>query len=103
MDILILLHHIVIIAVLVIPLLPMNILRYIFFIPIIIPTLWIIFGDCPLTMAHGKNDKNQNFTQEIYSNFIPNISRVQTNTLNTFILVLSMTIIAYRFRNSCNI
>ena len=103
MDILIILHYIVILVILTLPWLPLNILRYIFFIPLIIPLLWLIFGDCPLTMAHGKNDKNQNFTQKIYSNFIPNISEAKTDNINTFILVLSMTIIAYRFRSACNI
>lgn len=103
MDILLILHYIIILIILTLPWLPLNILRYIFFIPLIIPLLWVIFGDCPLTMAHGKNNNNQNFTQEIYSNIIPNISAIQTDNINTFILVLLMTIIAYRFRSACNI
>lgn len=101
MDKIIFLHYFVIFFIISIPFHPMKILKYTFIIPLLIPTLWLFFGDCPLTLLHGKNDKDEIFTQELYSRYIPNISLKTTDNLNTFILVLVVSLISIRFKNKC--
>tara|TARA_E500000178_G_C16468175_1_gene507527 strand:+ start:214 stop:519 length:306 start_codon:yes stop_codon:yes gene_type:complete len=101
MDKIIFLHYVVILFIISIPFHPMKILKYTFITPLLIASLWLFFGDCPLTIIHGKNDKNEIFTQELYSKCIPNISLKTTENLNTFILVLVVSIVLIRFKNKC--
>ena len=101
MNILVLFHYLILLTYCYLPFMPMKVLRYLYFTPIILPTLWVITGDCPLSKAHrNKNDKNS-FTKKIYMKFNKNITQQQSNHVNTFILVLIMLIIATRFRNKC--
>ncbi len=47
-------HMLIIILVILIPIYPIEIIKYTFFIPIILPIIWLIFGDCPLSKYHYK-------------------------------------------------
>jgi hypothetical protein len=87
MEFLRLIHYLILLFLISMPLLPINILRHIYFIPVIIPLLWVLFGSCPLTMAHGQNGDSESFTQSIYKHIYPNTTIYHTHSLNTLILV----------------
>ena len=98
MNILLILHYIIILFVVAIPFMPYKVLKYLYFIPLIIPTLWVLTGDCPISKSHRTTKDEDSFTRNIYKKFNKNITEQDTSHLNTFLLVLIMFLIATRFR-----
>jgi hypothetical protein len=90
MKVLEFIHYGLMVFIVTMPLLPRPILRQVYFVPVIIPLLWVICGDCPLTMAHGRNENNDSFSQSIYKNLFPNITEEQTRSFNTLVLISSV-------------
>ena len=87
MNFLHILHYAIIAFILFMPLYPINILKHIYYFPVIIPLLWVICGECPLTAAHGRNEARDSFTQSIYKKFYPDITEHRTDSINALILV----------------
>lgn len=94
-------HYLILLLLLSLPFMPIQILKYIYFIPLLLPTLWLITGKCPLSEAHKVRGDNASFTRSIYKNIFKNITEDQTSSLNTFLLVLIMVLVSTRFRNNC--
>ena len=93
MDVLYIIHLILTLLLFTIPFWPLNYLKYGVYIPLIISTIWVIFNGCPLTQIQTNLDSD-NFTQEIFQYFIPDISSTFTEHINTFILIL-VTVIGF--------
>ena len=90
------LHMIIPIYIILMPFLPVKILKKIFYLPIILPLMWIIFGECPLNKLHKKQVENKDFIQSILSNLYPKISKRLSNNITTFILLLSVVLSALK-------
>ena len=101
MKLLEVLHILILLFFLSIPFLPFNILKKIYFLPIILPLIWVFFGACPISVAHGNDPEKMSFTRRIYNNINKNITQRQTSDINTLILVSIMVLIVIRFKERC--
>ena len=81
-------HYLIPLFFISIPLFPVNILKYIFFIPIILPLLWIIYGNCPLTNLHKKTLNEPTFLHSLFLKIFPKITAKTSDYIITFILIL---------------
>ena len=98
MSILLLLHYFILFLVLFLPFMPYRFFRYLYFTPILIPSIWVLTGDCPLSIVHRKKGDQESFTKSIYKKFNKNITEQDTSHFNTFLLVFIMVLIATRFK-----
>ena len=103
MSILEIIHIILILFVVTLPLQPVRILKYCYFIPIIMPLLWVVFGSCPISTAHGNHPDKVSFTRKFYMKIKKDITQAETSNINTFILVLLMVLIARKLKNKCKL
>ena len=87
MNFLHIIHYALLVCIICMPLYPVKILKHIYYFPVIIPLLWVICGECPLTAAHGQNEARDSFTQSIYKKVYPDISEHDTDSINALILV----------------
>lgn len=69
-------HNLIILFIFLIPIYPIEILKYTFFIPIFLPLLWLIYGDCPLSKYY----KNDDFIFDAIR-FILNKIKLKKNTI----------------------
>lgn len=91
MDVLYAVHLLILLVMISIPLWPPPYLKYGVYLPVILSATWVIFNGCPLT-AIQSNIEGDNFTREIYSYIIPNISEKRADHVTTFILILITTL-----------
>lgn len=103
MSILEIIHIILILFVVTLPLQPVRILKYCYFIPIIMPLLWVVFGSCPISTAHGNHPDKVSFTRKFYMKIKKDITQAETSNINTLILVLIMVLIARKLKNKCKL
>jgi hypothetical protein len=103
MSILEVIHIIIILFVATLPLQSVKVLKYCYFIPIIMPLLWVIFGSCPISTAHGNHPDKISFTRKHYMKIKKDITQKETSDINTLILVLIMVLIARKFKNKCRL
>tara|TARA_B100000242_G_C42985430_1_gene457389 strand:- start:215 stop:535 length:321 start_codon:yes stop_codon:yes gene_type:complete len=103
MKILEIIHIILILFVVTLPLQSVKVLKYCYFLPIIMPLLWVIFGSCPMSTAHGDHPDKISFTRKYYMKIKKDITQSQTSDINTLILVLIMVLIARKFKNKCKL
>jgi hypothetical protein len=103
MSILEIIHIILILFVVTLPLQPVKILKYCYFIPIIMPLLWVVFGSCPISTAHGNHPDKVSFTRKFYMKIKKNITQAETSNINTLLLVLIMVLIARKLKNKCRL
>ena len=89
-------HFIIPLGIILIPLLPKSILRKVFFLPIILPITWLIFGGCPITNL--ENNK-KNYIHRKLEPIFPNIKSSQVEYLVTIVLMLSIIISTFRLIN----
>jgi len=80
-------HYLIILFFISLPLYPVNILKYIYFVPIILPLLWIIYGNCPITDLDRKTNQS-NFIHSLFLKVFPKITIKMSDHIITFILVL---------------
>lgn len=103
MSLIYILHIIIQIFIISIPFFPLYILKKgLYLLPLLITFQWLLLDGCILTLADKKNNKNKNepdFMHGILKKLINNkISKQQAENFNSFLLVLILTIIAYRFK-----
>ena len=70
---------------------PISILKYIYWLPIVLYMIWLIFGACPLTELTNGN-KEESFLHEVYQKICPEISLKQSNDI-TYLLFVTIIII----------
>ena len=98
------LHYLILLTILSIPFWSLRYLKYGIYIPWILNLLWIIFGNCPITLVHGHNDENTekenspSFTHEILAKINPNITREYTNIILNFTLITIVMIGMFRLQ-----
>jgi len=93
MDILYAVHLLLFLAILSIPFLPKYCLKYAVYVPMLLSFSWVAFEGCIIT-NHQTNLKNKTFTQDLYNHFIPNISVLQSEHINTAAFTL-ITVIGF--------
>ena len=79
------LHFIIPLALLCLPFLKVNTLKYVYFLPILLPLSWVVLGKCPMTS--GKDFNNGGFVFIELKKIFPNISKKVTYDLITFMLL----------------
>ena len=94
MNILYIAHFIIPISILMLPLLPIEILKYVYFYPIIFPIIWLIFKGCPWTKVHSKKDRDL-FIYPILKKIYKKITIDQTRQIVTICLMGSMLVSSY--------
>jgi hypothetical protein len=68
------LHLLIIPILIILILIPVKILRYIFFLPALIPFIWLIYDGCPISLLHRNDDNDNRFLQDFFDLFNINIS-----------------------------
>ncbi len=105
MNILWYIHFLIPISIVLTPILPINILRYIFWWPIVLYIIWIIFGTCPITKAtkvSKENPDSKNFILPILRKLISNkLTKNQSDHIVNIIILLSIIISGYRLLYTC--
>lgn len=100
MNIIWYLHFLIPIFIVATPILPINILKYIFWWPIILYIIWLIFGTCPITTSttvSKENTDSNNFVLPILRQIISkNITQEQSDNLINITIILSLIISGYR-------
>ena len=90
------LHTLVPLFIITMPLLPIKVLKRIFFIPIILPIIWLIFGKCPINDLHKEQNDEGGFIITLLKNIIPDITAKSTDNLVIITMMLSIIISSYR-------
>ena len=98
MNIHYILHLLVPIYITILPFLPVRILRYLFFTPVLLPIIWLIFDGCPISKADADIVKNYkgSFVYSINKRIFPNITLKGSNNLMKLIIMSSMAISAFK-------
>ena len=85
-SILFFIHLVLLLFVIFLPALPLNILQYAIFVPVILAIMWVILGGCPLTRI-DKNITDNSFTHMVLKKIFPTISKdTSDNTLYAIII-----------------
>lgn len=94
------LHFLIVIFIFTFWLWPVKVLRKWFWIPCVLFFIWFIWEDCPITvLTHGES---QSFMHdEIFTKFVPSITREQSSHLNTFLIVTSIILAAFKVIKCC--
>jgi len=90
-------HYIIILFIILIPCYPIYYLKYLIFVPILLNIIWLTFNGCPLTDKEDVDFINMNVKY-----IFPNITIRQTDYLTSLILIIMISIIAFRFLNYDN-
>ena len=67
------------------------------------PLLWVIFGSCPISTAHGNHPDDISFTRKYYMKIKKDITQKETSDINTLFLVLITVLIARKLKNKCKL
>ena len=95
MNIVYWLHLSFLIFFLTIPIWKVKYLKYLAYVPLILATIWIICGGCPLT--HIQKDLNDElFSQALLKPIFPNITEMEVLRGSYFILILISVISFYK-------
>lgn len=91
------LHYLILLFIISIVFWPLKYLKYGIFIPWILNFIWLVFGNCPITVMHSSKNSNENekqpsFVHDILLKINPNISRGYSNIILYFIM-MSITMI----------
>jgi hypothetical protein len=89
-DILVKLHSAIPLGVVMLPLLPKHILKHIFFIPILLPIIWLFYGGCPITKMDSYNISKKSYIHNHFTKIYKNITRNQTEYIITIVLMFSI-------------
>jgi hypothetical protein len=96
-DIIFILHLIFLIFFLTIPFWKIKYLKYLAYAPLILSTLWIICGGCPLTHIQ-KNLNDELFSQILLKPVFPNVTKEEVVRFTYYILILITVISFYRLK-----
>jgi hypothetical protein len=99
MDILYAIHLFLFGLFLTIPIQPIHFLRYSVYAPLALSIIWLVFQGCPIT-KNQSGLKSDNFTVDIYSKIIPNITVKTAQDINTVGLILITIAGFYRLKCS---
>ena len=91
------LHYLILLFIISIVFWPLKYLKYGIFIPWILNFIWLVFGNCPITVMHSSKNSNENekqpsFVHDMLLKINPNISRGYSNIILYFIM-MSITMI----------
>lgn len=98
-QILIKLHFLIPLFVVTLPLLPKRILKHIFFIPILLPIIWLFCDGCPISNIDTKLIKSKSKNNYIHyhlSKIYADITPSQTNYIINIILMLSIILSTFK-------
>lgn len=99
-------HILIIISILLLPFYPVNILKYIFYIPIIIIIIQIIFNGCIIDKFHSKYISTDDIIKSLFN--ILNIKynkkdeQIQIIRIYYLILILIFSFSVMKLYNNCN-
>ena len=98
MNIFYFIHLLILLFVILLPLTPIKYLKYIYFTPVVLPIVWVIFKKCPLNDMHKDDIKkyNNKFFYSITKRVFPNINVEQSYNVATLLLLLSVIISSIR-------
>ena len=96
------LNNLTILFLIVFPFIPYRFLRFLYFVPVIVPASWIFTELIPVPRSNVTSADYESVTKSIYRRFNKNITEQGTSNINAFVLVLIMLIIATRFRIKAN-
>ena len=100
MEVCVAIHLAIILCVICIPLMPLKILRQVYFIPAIFPVIWIIFGDCPLNRFHENMDDNS-FTKKMLSHVSIDVTTTRASEITNLVVVGTLVASAYKLNLNC--
>ena len=97
-------HILIIILITIIPFFPLSILKYVYWIPLLLPISWIIFDKCPITQLHYNGNITNKDTKiivlyDLFKKININISMNKVEDIISLGLPLLPTICAFRFLN----
>ena len=91
-----LLHLIIIVFMISIMFMPINVIEYIYLLPLIFPILWEICGGCPLNNLHKNDNEHNSILYDIYKNIFKDITYEQSESLTYTVLILIVSVCSYR-------
>ena len=89
-DILVKLHFVIPLGIVMLPLLPQTYLKHFFFIPILLPVIWLFCGGCPITKMDSYNVSKKSYMHNHFTKIYKNITHEQTEYIITIVLMLSI-------------
>jgi hypothetical protein len=95
MNIFYIIHILLVIFVISIPFMPLHIVKKIFWLPLIFPMIWKIFGRCPLNDLHEGNSTD-GCIHSILQNMFPKLSRENSNDISHIFVFGTFIISLYR-------
>ena len=103
MNILYYLHFFIPLSIILMPLLPIKLLKKVFFYPAIYYIIWIIFNGCPWTKISQKDfDDKENFLFPLFKKYIySDINKRQSDNICNLIISLSIIVSAYKLLHNC--
>ena len=103
MNILYYLHFLIPLSIILTPLLPVKILKYVFFYPAISYIIWLICNGCPLTRISQKDfDDKENFILPLFKKYLyTDMTKKQSDNIVNIIISISIIISAYRLLYNC--
>ncbi len=103
MSILYLLHFSIPIGIIIMPFLPNNILRNIFYLPFLLYIIWLIFDGCPWTKEHNSQlSVENNFSMSLIKDYFYNdITLHQSDQIVNIIICGSIIASALKLLFAC--
>ena len=89
-----LIHLLVPLSILCLPFLKVDKLKYMYFLPILLPFLWLVLGKCPMTSR--TEEKKGGFVFLQVKKLFPTVSQTTVQNLITFLLVFIVAVSAYK-------
>ena len=98
MNIFYVIHCIGFILLLLLPFFPLNLIKktYIYFLPMLISFLWIIFKGCPINQLHKDETPDNSFLKNILAKYNIIISDKLSARIMVFIFISIPTLILFR-------
>lgn len=107
MDILWYIHWLAPISIVLLPMLPNKILKYIFWYPIIYYFIWIFFDGCPLNKYHKtkiNGEKSDEFLLPMFRKYVyQDISVTNFNRIVSIVMSFSIVISSYKLLRNCKL
>ena len=89
-----LLHLLIPIGLMLLPFMHVDNLKYMYFVPILLPLLWLLLGKCPMTSSN--QNKKGGFILLQMRKIFPTITKRTSENLITFTLLLIVIVSAYK-------
>ena len=89
------LNYLTVLFLIIFPFIPYRFLKFLYFIPLIIPASWVFTEYIPVPRANITRADYESVTKSIYRRFNKNITEQGTSNINAFILVLIFIFLGY--------